>query len=248
MISANTGCCLCSDCEMQLMGQPVAALYNLDEDVPVSCQDFSEQVFDRLESSNPRCSQVHEAFQSVCCPKAQEMELSDTDVEAQHRQLQQQEQPQTIPFSGRELFWSSGNDNPISNFISSLNLPSSSYRPWDLFQSKPITTLFNAVATGCTPAPNAIGCLVPPNRSTRQVNMFRPNNSGLSSNAHSVRCGSASLTGVGLLPGDQLFNVMMACVRSECCGCGSDSSARVCQGNNHVPAPSGNGPGGWTWN
>lgn len=260
------GCCLCpNDCGTMTNSLPEASeqssfattvLYNLDNDEPTTCQSFAMQVFAHVLAETFQCQHIQQSLQASCCPPKEvrnEEELSSNPQDEQRQLTIAQHQGQTIPYSERELFFShllsgnNNNNNPISNFVSNLFNPSS-YSNWgsSILSTNPLTNAFNSAATGCSvPVPNRIGCYVLPNRMARQVNVHRPTANGFSSNMVSVRCSEASVTGIGLSPHDQLYNVLMACVRFECCDCQQAHAAPVCRGNNHI-ADSNRPVGTWT--
>jgi hypothetical protein len=61
----DNNCCLCNDCDMMM--NEGTDLYDMDQQVFVSCERFAEEVFRTLIAGSDQCSRVQSLFQTPCC-------------------------------------------------------------------------------------------------------------------------------------------------------------------------------------
>jgi hypothetical protein len=61
----NNNCCLCNDCDMMM--NVGTDLYDLDQQVFVTCERFAEEIYETFIAGTDQCGLVQSLFQTPCC-------------------------------------------------------------------------------------------------------------------------------------------------------------------------------------
>jgi hypothetical protein len=223
----NNNCCLCSDCDMMM--NVGTDLYDLDQQVFVTCERFAEEIYGTFVAGSDQCGHVQSLFQTPCC-------LTTADSSQDRRRAWTATSRTTgttsltsVPFSSASLTTPPASSTSYVGWNAAQQAPAAGTSAWASAPQRPAATTYTAPAATTTGSscPQRAGICdfkcpsVPADRLAIYVSID-PVAAGRTDMAYfGAKCGDVQnqMHCVNMLSSDLRCSLLVARFRAEC-GCG----------------------------